>query len=449
MVAMVPALGQELDDRRDEVRRQLDRNEAELDQSSARLVEAADALKAARTGLADARVRLAQTRGELAAAQAFDEQMQDELEVAVQDLRRARKQLVRSRARMASQEELLAKIVARNYETGDPALLALSMVLNSQDTANLTSQLNSVRSVLDKESATLDGLEASRVLLTMQEEKLKSAKREVAQRRAAAAENLERKKALEAEAVTAQAQIEDLVVARTQARSVAASARKRDLREQRDLETERTRISVLLEQRAAAARARAEAAAAARARAAQKAREEAREARAEARRAAAARKRQTSPSRDSAPRPVAPRQAAPQPAPPAPSAGLLQPVDGYVSSSYGMRFHPVYKRWSLHDGTDFGASCGTPIRAAASGTVLEVYYHSGYGNRVVMDNGYHRGVGLATSYNHLSAYSTFAGQRVQRGDVIGYVGTTGASTGCHLHFMVFENGRTVNPLNWL
>jgi murein DD-endopeptidase MepM/ murein hydrolase activator NlpD len=137
--------------------------------------------------------------------------------------------------------------------------------------------------------------------------------------------------------------------------------------------------------------------------------------------------------------------------PPAPAtaSALLDPVSGYITSSYGMRFHPVYRRWSLHDGTDFGASCGTPIRASESGRVIARYYNSAYGNRVIIDHGYHRGVGLGTSYNHLSAYSTYVGQRVRRGDVIGYVGNTGASTGCHLHFMVFENGMTVNPMKWL
>jgi murein DD-endopeptidase MepM/ murein hydrolase activator NlpD len=114
-----------------------------------------------------------------------------------------------------------------------------------------------------------------------------------------------------------------------------------------------------------------------------------------------------------------------------------------------MRMHPVYHRWTLHDGTDFGAGCGTPIHAAASGTVIAMYYNEGYGNRVIMDNGWYRGAGLGTAYNHLSRYSTHVGQHVQRGDVIGYVGTTGYSTGCHLHFMVFRNGATVNPMGYL
>jgi murein DD-endopeptidase MepM/ murein hydrolase activator NlpD len=124
-------------------------------------------------------------------------------------------------------------------------------------------------------------------------------------------------------------------------------------------------------------------------------------------------------------------------------------VNGYVTSSYGMRLHPVYQKWRLHDGTDFGASCGTPVRAAAAGEVIAVYYNAGYGNRVIVDNGFRRGVGLGTAYNHLSAFDAFEGERVRRGDVIGYVGNTGYSTGCHLHFMVFENGATVNPMGWL
>lgn len=114
-----------------------------------------------------------------------------------------------------------------------------------------------------------------------------------------------------------------------------------------------------------------------------------------------------------------------------------------------MRFHPVYKRLSLHDGLDIASPCGTPVRAAADGRVLATYYNSAYGNRIIMDNGSQGGVGVGTTYNHLSGYSAVVGQRVGRGDVIGYVGTTGASTGCHLHFMVLENGRATDPEPWL
>ena len=98
---------------------------------------------------------------------------------------------------------------------------------------------------------------------------------------------------------------------------------------------------------------------------------------------------------------------------------------------------------------DFGAACGTPIKAAADGTIMSQYYNSGYGNRVILNNGTIRGANIVTTYNHLSRFAVSAGQRVSRGQTIGYVGTTGSSTGCHLHFMVLVNGSHTNPANWI
>src|SRR5690606_20869733 len=119
-------------------------------------------------------------------------------------------------------------------------------------------------------------------------------------------------------------------------------------------------------------------------------------------------------------------------------------VRGPITSSYGMRRHPITKVYKLHDGTDFGVGCGTPIRAAASGTIIQQYYNGGYGNRVILNNGIMNGKSVVTTYNHLSRFARSTGSKVKRGDVIGYVGTTGYSTGCHLHFMVLVNGKTTN-----
>ncbi|MBA2478882.1 MAG: M23 family metallopeptidase [Sporichthyaceae bacterium] len=124
-------------------------------------------------------------------------------------------------------------------------------------------------------------------------------------------------------------------------------------------------------------------------------------------------------------------------------------MSGPITSSYGMRVHPITGVYKLHDGTDFGGGCGTPIRAAAGGTVLRTSYAGGYGNQTVIEHGVVSGSYLATSYSHQSRFAVSSGQRVERGQVIGYVGTTGYSTGCHLHFMVFSGGSTTNPMNWL
>ena len=135
---------------------------------------------------------------------------------------------------------------------------------------------------------------------------------------------------------------------------------------------------------------------------------------------------------------------------PASSSGLIRPIPGApITSPYGMRLHPILHVWKLHDGTDFGAGCGTPVHAAASGTVTEEYYNGGYGNRLFIDHGIINARALTTSYNHLSGYAVGVGQHVTQGQVIAYVGTTGYSTGCHLHFMLWVNGTMVNPANYL
>jgi murein DD-endopeptidase MepM/ murein hydrolase activator NlpD len=123
----------------------------------------------------------------------------------------------------------------------------------------------------------------------------------------------------------------------------------------------------------------------------------------------------------------------------APSAsGLIWPVSGPITSGFG-------PRWGgFHEGIDIGVPCGTPIHAAASGTVIFAGWMDGYGNFVIIDHG----GGLATAYAHQSAIYVSGGS-VSQGQVIGAVGSTGHSTGCHLHFEVRVNGTPVNPLNYL
>jgi murein DD-endopeptidase MepM/ murein hydrolase activator NlpD len=102
----------------------------------------------------------------------------------------------------------------------------------------------------------------------------------------------------------------------------------------------------------------------------------------------------------------------------------------------------------MHTGVDFGASCGTPVRASASGRIVSTGRAGGYGNRVVISHGRVSGGTLATTYNHLSRVVVRSGS-VSRGQVIAYVGTTGMSTGCHLHYETLLNGSYVNPTRFL
>jgi murein DD-endopeptidase MepM/ murein hydrolase activator NlpD len=128
--------------------------------------------------------------------------------------------------------------------------------------------------------------------------------------------------------------------------------------------------------------------------------------------------------------------------------GFIYPVRGPITSPYGRRFHPILHRWKLHDGTDFGASCGTPIRAAYAGRVAERFHSNAYGNRLMIDHGVVGGRYVTTGYNHAQRYKVHVGQHVRRGQVVGYVGATGYATGCHLHLMVWLGGKRVNPMSW-
>ena len=128
---------------------------------------------------------------------------------------------------------------------------------------------------------------------------------------------------------------------------------------------------------------------------------------------------------------------------------LLMPVDGWKSSDFGMRYDPFYRVWQLHAGTDLAAPHGTPIHAAAAGRVVRAGWNGGYGNYTCINHGRIGGSGFMTCYGHQSAILVRVGERVRRGEVIGLVGTTGASTGNHLHFETRFDGVPRNPLNYL
>ena len=128
------------------------------------------------------------------------------------------------------------------------------------------------------------------------------------------------------------------------------------------------------------------------------------------------------------------------------SGRFVHPLPGApVTSPFGWRIHPIYRTKKFHDGVDFGGRRGQPIHAADSGKVISASPNCGYGNCVVIDHG----GGLQTWYAHCSAFRVSTGQRVRRGQVIALVGSTGWSTGPHLHFKVMNGGRDVNPLSFL
>ncbi|HEX6465496.1 MAG TPA: M23 family metallopeptidase, partial [Vicinamibacterales bacterium] len=123
----------------------------------------------------------------------------------------------------------------------------------------------------------------------------------------------------------------------------------------------------------------------------------------------------------------------------------IWPVAGWLTSSYGTRRDPFNDEKAFHPGLDISADYGAPVLATADATVLAAGMNGAYGNMIILDHGF----GITTKYGHLSRMAVLAEQRVKRGDVIGYVGSSGRSTGPHLHYEIWMNGRLTNPMTLL
>ena len=364
----------------------------DLELSSKKYANAVAALKTAQGKLDAAKSQLSNTRGALATAKAQDAEMQAKLATTEAELDAAMARLSKGKAELRSSEAKVEQFAVRNIEQGDPGMRAFSDLLRGEDPNAYSEQMSLNDAVSDDQLATMQNLAATRVILEVNRDRVKKLRDQVKEQREAAAANLVRKQQLES---AAESQAAESPTSSRLAR-VRATPRRSSRRTTRSSWPRSSPIASASRTRSARSR----------------------------------------PSRSTTP---------------AATAAAHCPIrsSGSITSPYGMRFHPVLHVWKLHDGTDFGTGCGTPVRAAAAGTVMQTYYNGGYGNRVILNNGRMRGKSVVTTYNHLTRWIVSPGQHVSRGQTIGYSGTTGYSTGCHLHFMVIANGSTVNPMGWL
>ncbi len=390
---VVPSAGaDDLRDREKRARGEVRDAQGALQESSKKVARAQARLEAARTQLGGARSRLGEARSALSAARAHDARMAARLVQAEAELEQARTDLERARARVRSQQGDIGRLAASMYANGDPQLMGLSIMLDSQDPAEATSQLNTATALMDRHTVVLGELTDARAEMAAQEQRVETATAAVAEQRAAAAERLETTAALEAEASAVAAEVASLVGQRRDAEASAVRIKAADRRALAAAEAQAASIRKLILERAAKQRGGYTGA----------------------------------------------------------SEGFLaRPVPGGITSPYGYRTHPIYGYWGLHDGTDFSAPCGTANVAVGSGTVISRQWSDVYGNRLYLDVGKVNGKNLTVVYNHLSGYAVGSGQRVSRGQTIGYSGNTGWSTGCHLHFTVLENGSPVDPMKYL
>ena len=127
------------------------------------------------------------------------------------------------------------------------------------------------------------------------------------------------------------------------------------------------------------------------------------------------------------------------------ASGFMKPIQGRITSPFGWRIHPIFNSRTFHSGVDIGGPNYGAIKASNSGKVIFTGWYGGYGKVVIIEHGIVGGKPVSTLYAHMSTVKAVNGQNVKKGDVIGYEGTTGYSTGPHCHFEVRENGKPSNP----
>ncbi|PKW27121.1 septal ring factor EnvC (AmiA/AmiB activator) [Phycicoccus duodecadis] len=408
-----------------------------LDDTSAALATAYKNLKATQDKLPAARSVLAKAQATAQAADQAKAAAAQQLQVAQANEAKARSDLEKATDEVAAGRKRIAQFAAQIYQ--EQGFGQLDVALSSTEPQQFADRLAMVDTVLDVQSSTMDRLTTERANLTALEDHLTALRVDSDRKKKAAEAALARATQAQAAAAKAQADLQALAGSQQRAATAYEDQVAADKAQLSSMRVEQARLKKVLAERAARARARA--AAAAKARAAAEARRRAAEAAKGHHSSGGSSGGSTGGSSDGSTGGSSGGSST--------STGYLsRPVrTGWVSSEFGMRLHPIYHVWRLHSGMDFAVDCGTPVYAAAPGTIIQAGYTYSYGNRIVIDHGLVDGVGLASTYNHLSRI--IAGGSVGRGELIGYSGTTGDSTGCHLHFEVLENGDFVNPRKWL
>ena len=447
-----PARADELDDKKEQLQQQIEKQESVVEQAVADHDEAVAAAGRAQAQLADAEDRLAAAEAEREAAEKRDAKAAADLDAAEIALREAQADVAAAKAALDSANSRLNEEILVTAQNSD-GLLNLALLFQDVDTSNLNARAQLAETLFTSSAKQLDELEERRLALEAAEGVAAEAEKEATRLREEAAKQLKARQAAERRAEDLRAEVADLVAAKERAEEKAASFVSEAEQVQAELEADAAEVQARIKERIAKEKARQAKLAAERKAKLEAARKAAKEkvdrAAREAKNKKSNSKKSSSKESSSSSSNGKKSSSSSSTSKNSSSSGrtFIYPAGGRITSQYGMRLHPVLGYWKLHDGTDFGAACGTPIKAAASGVVSDRYYNAGYGNRLMIDHGKIKGDYVTTGYNHASKYIVSVGDRVSQGETIGYVGSTGYSTGCHLHLMVWENGDLVNPMS--
>ncbi|MBS44173.1 MAG: hypothetical protein CMH83_13610 [Nocardioides sp.] len=366
----------------------------ELEHASKEAARANQRFLTTKRRLGVAQGRLSSARDEVAKARAVDRRAQRRLRVSRVRLATAQRRLAEGRAELEAQRADLREDVLDLYSKGAPELRALGAWLSGSSVQDIARDRVSESVVVGRGRQTFDDLAVVEDRLAGQKVRVQRATTQVRADRASAAQSLRAVRAGFKSARAARNDVKSLTSQARTAKTQAFKAMRRDRGELKKLETREATIRQRLKERAA---------------------------------------RQKGPGYTGR------------------SDGFLSsPVPGgYTTSPYGYRTHPIYGYYALHNGIDFGKGCGTRLVAGSSGTVINRYSDSVYGNRLYLAVGNVHGKNMVLVYNHMSGYAANVGDKVERGETVGYMGTTGWSTGCHLHFTVLLDGDPVDPAPYL
>jgi murein DD-endopeptidase MepM/ murein hydrolase activator NlpD len=380
------AHAEDLNDARARVRKALVQAKKDVSTGKQSVVKAGDRLEASQAALDKARSELAYVRTKLAAAKERDAAVAADLAAAQAAFDKASADVLAAQARVDQQRALVGQVVRSAYQQHTD-LQALGLVLGATSASDLAQRVQWSTTLFDSSTGRLERLQRLEDGLVGAQATRASAEGRLREQRRASAAHVAEVRELTADAAARKAALAAMV--RTN-RALKAKA-------QNELETSRKQYQALERQ--------------------------------EARIAAKLRGDNYDVVN---------------------KGGFIRPVNAPNGSPFGMRFHPILHYWRMHWGTDFGAACGAPIRAMANGKVVSAGWTTyGFGNYTIISYGRMFGAHLASGYAHQSKVLVHAGQKVKQGQIVGYVGTTGLSTECHLHLQIYRNGVRVNPMRYL
>ncbi len=380
------AAAEDLKDDRDKVRESLVEAKQEIAADKQAVAAAEQELESSESALDKARSELAYAKRKLAETRDADAAVAADLARAEEEFDDAAAAALAAQADVERQRSLVGAVVRTNYQQHSD-LQGLGLVLGASSAAELAQRAQWAATIFDSTTSQLDRLERLESQLVAARTELADAEGELIRKREASAAQLRRVRELTADIAAREAKLAGMVAANRKQKAEASDELAASQQEYEALERQEARITALL------------------------------------------RKDRYNASND---------------------GGFIKPVDAPAGSPFGMRYHPILHYWRMHWGTDFGASCGAPLRAMADGKVVSAgWTTSGFGNYTIISYGRMFGAQLASGYAHQSRITVKAGQKVEQGQIVGYVGTTGLSTGCHLHLQMYRNGVRVNPMRYL